>query len=515
LTIFAVKPGNGSADLMQSQQRTAFLPPATQVFTYDLDGNLTSDGVWTYSWDAENRLWAMETTASAIAGGVPARRLEFKYDHMHRRVEKLVRGGWNGSTFTTIVSHHRYLYDGWNLVAEFSVASVAPLTLTLTRSYTWELDITADLTKAGGVGALLQIADHATGKTYLPSYDGNGNIVALFDSATTGGSAGVCVAAYEYSPFGEFLRSEGTYATENPFRFSTKFTDDETGLVYYGRRYYSPSQGRFLGRDRIEEAGGLNLYAFCRNDAINRWDFLGYYADIKLDGNTLNIVIPVYFGTEISKEVKDQIIKNIESQWNGTFDTDTYRSVEVRLSVTVLSELPTDNSNYNIFNVFTGEGKNRTTSRPGTSVDIVTLFTESMSSNTPAHEVGHILGLRDRYVYMVENTITGDVLPPIEPQQVDRYLGSSEWSVKKLPLPGYEGTISAGGDGNVSRRDVQDLLDIVHKRAAPTPPGTRRDIDPALALYHLNRIDQLKRAILGRPAIELFPIVPDGAAVRQ
>jgi RHS repeat-associated protein len=270
LTIFAVKPGNGSADLMQSQQRTAFLPPATQVFTYDLDGNLTSDGVWTYSWDAENRLWAMETTASAIAGGVPARRLEFKYDHMHRRVEKLVRGGWNGSTFTTIVSHHRYLYDGWNLVAEFSVASVAPLTLTLTRSYTWGLDITADLTKAGGVGALLQIADHATGKTYLPSYDGNGNIVALFDSATTGGSAGVCVAAYEYSPFGEFLRSEGTYATENPFRFSTKFTDDETGFVYYGRRYYSPSQGRFLGRDRIEEGGGLNLYGFCTNDTINR-----------------------------------------------------------------------------------------------------------------------------------------------------------------------------------------------------------------------------------------------------
>jgi hypothetical protein len=46
-------------------------------------------------------------------------------------------------------------------------------------------------------------------------------------------------------------------------------------LVYYGRRYYNPSQGRFLGRDPIEEKGGLNLYGFCSNDAINGWDYLG------------------------------------------------------------------------------------------------------------------------------------------------------------------------------------------------------------------------------------------------
>jgi RHS repeat-associated protein len=105
------------------------------------------------------------------------------------------------------------------------------------------------------VGALLQIADHSTGKTYLPAYDGNGNVAALFDA-----SDGTVAAAYEYSPYGESLRCEGTFARENSFRFSTKFTDDETGLVYYGRRYYSPSQGRFLSRDPKNEKGGLNLY---------------------------------------------------------------------------------------------------------------------------------------------------------------------------------------------------------------------------------------------------------------
>jgi RHS repeat-associated protein len=49
----------------------------------------------------------------------------------------------------------------------------------------------------------------------------------------------------------------------------------ETGLVYYGHRYYSPSLGRFVNRDPIEEQGGLNLYGFCGNNAVNRWDYLG------------------------------------------------------------------------------------------------------------------------------------------------------------------------------------------------------------------------------------------------
>jgi len=62
---------------------------------------------------------------------------------------------------------------------------------------------------------------------------------------------------------------------DQPFRFSSKFTDDETGLIYYGARYYSPSLGRFINRDPIEEAGGLNLYGFVGNDAVNGLDYLG------------------------------------------------------------------------------------------------------------------------------------------------------------------------------------------------------------------------------------------------
>jgi RHS repeat-associated protein len=80
---------------------------------------------------------------------------------------------------------------------------------------------------------------------------------------------------YEYGPFGEVIRQTGPMAKANPFRFSTKYQDDETGLNYYGYRYYDASAGRWLGRDPIEEDGGANLYCFVDNAPLNEEDILG------------------------------------------------------------------------------------------------------------------------------------------------------------------------------------------------------------------------------------------------
>jgi RHS repeat-associated protein len=259
----------GTTDLVRTETRTAYLPSGLQSFTYDDDGNLTSDGVWDYSYDAENRLTSMTATTAAVAGGFANQRLEFKYDYQSRRVSKLVLS-WNGTGWTA-TSERRFLYDGWNLVAEFTLNSQLS-TLNLVRTYTWGLDVAGSLTATGGAGGLLQIVDYPSGKTFLPTYDGNGNLAAIVNAGT-----GAIAAAYEYSPFGELLRAEvkDTAIADNPFRFSTKYTDLETGLVYYGLRYYSPAVGRFINRDPIEEAGGLNLYGFCGNDGVNRADILG------------------------------------------------------------------------------------------------------------------------------------------------------------------------------------------------------------------------------------------------
>ena len=237
-------------------------PASSQTMTYDADGNLTFDGIWNYAWDAENRLISMNMTNN-IAGLVPTNRLklDFAYDYMNRRVSKIVSTNSSGNNFVPQSTNH-FIYDGWNLIA-----SLIP-TGTIQQSFVWGLDLSGTMTSAGGIGGLLAIA--ASGTNYFASYDGNGNITGL-----TSGTEKSTDARYEYSPFGELIRASGPMAKANPFRFSTKFRDDESGLVYYGYRYYSPTIGRWLGRDSSQEKGGMNLFCFANNNAVRYQDPLG------------------------------------------------------------------------------------------------------------------------------------------------------------------------------------------------------------------------------------------------
>ena len=63
------------------------------------------------------------------------------------------------------------------------------------------------------------------------------------------------LANYDYGPFGEVVRTTGPMAKTNPIRFSTKYQDDESDLLYYGYRYYKPSTGTWVSRDPLGERG--------------------------------------------------------------------------------------------------------------------------------------------------------------------------------------------------------------------------------------------------------------------
>jgi len=105
------------------------------------------------------------------------------------------------------------------------------------------------------------------------------------------GTSGALTARYEYGPFGEAIRTTGPGTTpmaeKNPFRFSTKYTDDQSRFLYYGHRYYNPTSGRWLSRDPIGEAGFANLrlsirmedtgqpYTFVSNAPVIKHDSLG------------------------------------------------------------------------------------------------------------------------------------------------------------------------------------------------------------------------------------------------
>jgi len=119
--------------------------------------------------------------------------------------------------------------------------------------------------------------DQFTGITPDPStiyhlaYDGNGNVTDLV------GTNGSFVAKYQYDPYGNTIGKSGDLADVNHFRFSTKYTDSESGLVYYGFRFYVPEVGRWSGRDPIGESGGFLLYGFCANYALSFVDSFGLW----------------------------------------------------------------------------------------------------------------------------------------------------------------------------------------------------------------------------------------------
>ena len=88
-------------------------------------------------------------------------------------------------------------------------------------------------------------------------------------------SGGTNCATYEYGPFGEVIRATGPMAKANPFRFSTKYQDEETDLLYYGYRYYNASTGRWLSRDPAGEGHGGGLYVLVKNEPSEIIDILG------------------------------------------------------------------------------------------------------------------------------------------------------------------------------------------------------------------------------------------------
>ena len=239
-----------------------YVGAAGENFTYDLDGNLTRDGRWTNSWDAENRLVGMTALTSTPVASQYS--LSFTYDYMGRRIQKTV--STNSGTGYVAQYVNRFVYEGWNLAGILDGGN------NLLYSFTWGTDLSGNMQGAGGVGGAISMTVYSgtNAGTYFYCYDGNGNVVALV-SATNGTIA----AQYEYGPFGEVIRATGPMAKVNPFMFSTKFYDWESGVYYYGARYYNPSTGRWLSRDPLGEQGGLNLYMFVHNHPTFAVDGLG------------------------------------------------------------------------------------------------------------------------------------------------------------------------------------------------------------------------------------------------
>lgn len=201
--------------------------PATTC-TYDANGNLiykdSGSILESFTYDYEDRL----KTYSA-----PGQSASYAYNGEGERVTKTVNG----------VSTS-YYYDGPELVLERTGE---------TSIYYIHSDRIDDL-----------ICDS---RGYSYHSDGLGSVVNLTDSV------GLEVNDYNYKAFGSIRSQSGTVA--NAWRYTGRQYDPESGLYFYRNRYYDASAGRFITQDPIGLAGGINLYAYVKNDPLNHTDPYG------------------------------------------------------------------------------------------------------------------------------------------------------------------------------------------------------------------------------------------------
>jgi RHS repeat-associated protein len=185
--------------------------------TWDSNGNMTSDGVRTYTWDARDRLTGITGVAS------------FGYDAANRR-QTAIRSG----TATS------FLYDRWEVAQEQQGGSASADLL---------LGLGSDERLKRGSSTLLA--------------DVLGSTVAL-------ASSGAVQTSYGYDVYGA-TQTTGAAST-NTFQFTGR-ENDGTGLYNYRSRYYNPAWGRFISEDQLGIKGGdVNLYRYVSNDPINYAD---------------------------------------------------------------------------------------------------------------------------------------------------------------------------------------------------------------------------------------------------
>ncbi len=292
-----------------NQYTQIFNPNGTaDTLEYDPNGNLTSlppdsaklnneDGSaesrTSYSYNDENRLSTVSSLQSKVC---------FVYDGLGRRRIKQVYSFSDNQWILQTETH--YTYDQWNIIKETKLNS--KLEILNSKLFFWGLDLSGTLQGAGGVGGLLELTinDQQTTNNYYPSYDANGNITAYIDNSNS------VAFSCDYSPFGTVINSEGDAPCD--YLFSTKPLDTETGLYYYGYRFYSSSLGRWLTRDPVGEMGGLNQYESFYNNPIDNIDYIGFSVLSWING---------YGYTGIEAEAFDKIFN--ETTWdrvNGTLD---------------------------------------------------------------------------------------------------------------------------------------------------------------------------------------------------
>lgn len=245
-----------NGDDQQLNNLNQVLSDGPNEYVYDANGNLvekkgSGEGVH-YAYDAFDRLTTVTKNDSQY---------RYTYDELNRRLTKaFLKRGPGGAWLEQ--NRVKYIYHGQNEVGILDVKNVLQQYRLLGTG------------KGAEIGATVLV--EVNGKAYVPLHEHGANISCLVDVGS-----GKAVQTYRYSAFGEEQLYDGSgrkveYAL-SPWRFSSKRVDEETGFVYFGRRYYEPSMGRWVSADPLGYDAGPNLYAYVLNNPMTHYDLYGLY----------------------------------------------------------------------------------------------------------------------------------------------------------------------------------------------------------------------------------------------
>lgn len=239
----------------------------SSLYSYDRNGNMreikSGDQTSEFVYDSLDRL---------ISFTKGEEKFVYRYDENNRRMSKSSHikdsnGKWK--ELKTI----RYFYQAQNEVG--SVDKDGKIN---------ELRVLG-IGKGAEIGAA--VAFELDSKVYVPLHDHIGNVACLLDS-----ESGDVADIYRYSTFGE--EQFDAMKAISPWRFSSKRVDEESGLVYFGRRYYSAEIGRWVTPDPIGREGGPNLYAYVMNSPLTHFDLYGLFGMDNVLSAFANVVGKVF-----------------------------------------------------------------------------------------------------------------------------------------------------------------------------------------------------------------------------
>ncbi len=236
--------------------------------TYDANGRVATYDGWTYSWERD-KLKSIEQTNSTDE--MPPK-YTFTYNAYGERTEKQYIHVESLPPQTDYLTNSTttYKYDLCGRLNRETRSMQYSKSATVSKELAYLYD-------GSEIIGLIYTSEDGTSTYY---YDKNifGDVIAILDNT------GNTVVKYKYNAYGncEYYDSVNVDLAEtNPIRYRSYYYDQDTGLYYLQTRYYSPEWRRFISPDSTsyiepEIPTGLNLYCYCGNDPVNRFDPTGH-----------------------------------------------------------------------------------------------------------------------------------------------------------------------------------------------------------------------------------------------